>query len=124
MGRAGSSVITMTTANVATRPPNTLVPLAFAVASTIAFAWLMSEGGNGVAGTIKFMAVLASILLSTRYSIRTWRRLAGLEFEVSHALRWLPLLVALAANLFTCLMIGGIAVIALGVTLTGRGITG
>ena len=114
----------MTTAASVSQRPNTLAPLGLAIASTIAFAWLMSEGGNGLAGGIKFVAVLASIVFSTRYSIRTFRRLAGLEFEFSDALRWLPLLLALAANLVTCLMVAGISVIALGVMLTGKGMVG
>ena len=114
----------MTAVRPVTQPPSTLVALGFACASTWAFAWLMSEGGDGVIGGVKFVAVLAGIALSTRYSIRTYRRLADLEFEFSHALRWLPLLLALAANIFTCFMIAGIALIAIGVTLTGRGIAG
>ena len=114
----------MTTFSRAHELPNTVRPLAFAVASALALPWVMSEGGNSVFWGVVFVAVLGAVLLSTRYTVRTYRRLAENEFQLAHTLKWLTLSLALAINGVVCLMMAGSAILVLGVLITGRGVAG
>ena len=103
--------------------PNTGAALVFAVVSGLALAMSMS-GGNGVAGGVIFFAALAGVIFSTRYTARTYGRLAEREFRGADTFRWVMLAFALVVNGIMCLMVAGSAVLILGVFLTGRGVVG
>ena len=104
--------------------PGAIGPLVFAIASGIAVPALMSDGPSGVKGGVLLIAVLAGVVLSTRYSLLTWRRLVRHEFQLAHALRWVMLTIALMVNGFVCFLMAGMAILVLGVLLTGRGVVG
>ena len=102
--------------------PNTFAALAFAVASVMGMGMAMSGGRGDLVDGILAISAFAVLVLSTRYSIRTCRRLAAREFELAHGLRWLMVLVALAINGLECFMIAGSALLVVGMLLGGKGI--
>jgi hypothetical protein len=104
--------------------PNAIGPLAFAIASALAFAMAMSGTGNDALNIVVLLGALASVVLSTRYTVRTYRRLSEHEFKVNHALRWLLTVLALAINGIVCFMLAGSMLLMVGVLLTGRGVVG
>lgn len=104
--------------------PNAIGPLAFAIVSALGLSAAMSGTGNDVLDIVVLLVVLSSIVLSTRYTVRTYRRLSEHEFQLAHAPRWLMTVLALAINGIVCLMAALPVILLIGVLLTGRGVVG
>jgi hypothetical protein len=104
--------------------PGTIGPLIFALASGLAVPALMSDSPSGVKGGLLLVAVLAGVVLSTRYSVLTWRRLARHEFQLAHAVRWVMVTMALMVNGFVCFLLAGMVLLVLGILITGKGVAG
>ena len=114
----------MPTTTSARELPNAIWPLAFAIVSALALAMAMSGTGNDVMDIVVLFAVLAGVVLSTRYTVRTYRRLSEHEFQLAHTPRWLLTVLALAVNGIVCFMVAGSVILILGIFITGRGVTG
>jgi len=104
--------------------PNAFGPLAFAIVSVFALSGAMSGTGNKALDIVVVLAVLTGVVLSTRYTIRTYRRLAEHEFQLAHTPRWVMTVLALAINGIVCLMAALPVILLLGVLVTGRGVVG
>ena len=104
--------------------PNAVGPLAFAIASAAGLAMAMSGTGNDVLDGIVLLAVVTGIGFSTRYTIRTYRRLSEHEFRLAHTPRWLMTAVALLINGFDCFLIAAQVILFLGILITGKGVVG
>jgi hypothetical protein len=104
--------------------PNAIWPLAFAIVSALALGMAMSGTGNDALDLVVLLAVLTGVMLSTRSTVRTYRRLSEHEFQLAHAPRWLMTVLALAVNGIVCFMVAGSVLLILGVLLTGRGVVG
>jgi len=114
----------MPTTPAARELPNAFGPLAFAIAAEIALAMSMSGTGNDALDIVVVLAVLTGIVLSTRYTVRTYRKLSAHDFQLAHVPRWLMTAVALLLNGLACFVIAGYALVVLGVLLTGKGVVG
>ena len=113
-----------TTTPAARQLPNTIGPLAFAIVSAVALARAMSGTGNDVLDIVVLLTVLAAIAFSTRYTVRTLRRLSDHDFQLAHMPRWLMAAVALLINGLVCFLVAGSLILFLGVMITGKGVVG
>ena len=114
----------MTATDTSTELPSTGAALVFAVGSAIALSLVSSASRNDVIAVVLLLTGLVGVGLSTRFSVRSYHRLAGHGFQMAHALRWVMLVLALAINGVVCLMMAGMAVVVLGILITGRGMVG
>jgi hypothetical protein len=112
----------MTTTSSDRKPPNALGPLAVAIATAFALAGAMSGTGNDALDIVLLLAVLTGVVLSTRYSVRTWRKLNEHDFKVAHTPRLLMAALAVGINGLTCLVLAVPVVLLLGMLLGGKGI--
>ena len=104
--------------------PNAFKPLAFAIVTAIALSGSMSGTGNDVLDIVVLLTALTGVLLSTRYTYRTYRRLSEHEFQLAHTPRWLMTVLALAINGLVCFVLAGSLVVILGILTTGKGMVG
>ena len=102
--------------------PNAIRPLAFAIVSGIGLSFAMSGTGNDFLDAIVVLTVLIGVVLSTRYTYRTYRRLSEHEFQLAHTPRWLMIVLALAINGFTCFLTVFPVILLIGMLLGGKGI--
>ena len=112
----------MTTTPSARELPNAIKPLAFAIVSGVALTFAMSGTGNDVQNAVVILTVLAGVVLSTRYTYRTYRGLSEHEFQLSHTPGWLMIALALAINGFTCFLTAFPVILLMGMLLGGKGI--
>ncbi len=106
------------------KPPNAIAPLAFAIASGLGVAGGMSGTGNEAMDIAILLAVLAGVVFSTRYSLRTWRKLNDQDFKMANTPRLLVSALALGINGLVCFMLATMMILFLGVLLTGKGVVG
>lgn len=99
-------------------------PPAYAIASAIAMSFAASGGGNDVIAGVMLIGALVSVAFSTRFTVRTYRRLSDEEFSREQILRYLGVVLALAVNGMVAFVVTGYMVIVLGILLTGRGMVG
>ena len=105
--------------------PHPISPPAYAIASAIAMSFAVSGGnGNDVFAIVMLVGALAAVAFSTRFTVRTYRRLAQQEFSRQQISRYLGVILAGAVNGVVCFMVAGYLAIVLGVLLTGRGMVG
>jgi tellurite resistance protein TehA-like permease len=114
----------MPTTRSARKLPNAIWPLACAIVAALALSKAMRGTGNDALDLVLLLAVLTGVVLSTLYTVRTWRRLSEHEFQLAHTPRWLMTVLALAVNGVVCFMVAGSVILILGVFLTGRGVAG
>ena len=114
----------MPTTSSARELPNAIWPLVFAIVSVFAVAGAMSGTGNDVLDAVVVLGVLAGAVLSTRYSVRTWRKLNEHEFKLAHTPRLLMVALAVGINGFVCLLLAFPVILLLGVLITGKGVVG
>ena len=114
----------MPTTSAARELPNAFGPLAFAIASVFALAMSMSGTGNDALDIVVVIAALPGVVLSTRYTVRTYRKISEHDFQLAHVPRWLMTALALLLNGLTCFVVAGYAIVILGVLLTGKGMVG
>ena len=114
----------MSTATASRELPNAFKPLAFAIVSAIALSGAMSGTGNDALDIVVLLAVLTGVVLSTRYTYRTYRRLSEHDFQLAHMPRWLMTVLALTINGFVCFLVAGSLILFLGVLITGKGVVG
>ena len=70
------------------------------------------------------IGALTAVALSTRFTVRTYRRLTQQEFSRQQIFPYLGVILAGAVNGVVCFMVAGFLAIVLGVLLTGRGMVG
>lgn len=101
--------------------PHPIAPLAFAVVSAIVFLFSTTSGnsGSGVRTGLVFFGAIGAVVLSVRYTLRTYRRLAAVEFQTAHMLRWGMLVLAMVINGFVGMIVAGFSLLIIGTLLTG-----
>ena len=106
--------------------PHPISPPAYAIASAIAMSFAVSggNGGNDVFAVVMLIGALAAVAFSTRFTMRTYKRLAQQESSRQQILRYVGVVLAGAVNGVVCFMVAGYLAIVLGVLLTGRGMVG
>jgi hypothetical protein len=114
----------MPTPSPGNKPPNAILPLAFAILSIFGLAGAMSGTGSNAKDAVVVLAVLTSIVLSTRYSLRTWRKLNEHDFKWAHSPRLVIAALAVGINGLACVMVAFPVILLLGVLITGKGIVG
>ena len=114
----------MPTPSAARELPNAIGPLAFAIGSAVALAMAMSGTGNDALDIVVLLAVLTGVVLSTRYTVRTYRRLSEHDFQLALTPRWVMTALALLINGFVCFLVGASLILFLGVLITGKGVVG
>jgi hypothetical protein len=104
--------------------PHPISPPAYAIASAIAMSFAASGNGNDVVAVVMLIGALVGVAFSTRFTVRTYRRLSEQEFSREQILRYLGVVLALAVNGVVAFVVTGYMVIVLGILLTGRGMVG
>jgi hypothetical protein len=102
--------------------PHAISPPAYAIASAIAMSFAVSGGnGNDVFATVMLIGALAAVAFSTRFTVRTYRRLGQQEFSRQQIVPYLGVILAGAVNGVVCFMVAGYLAIVLGMLLTAEG---
>ena len=83
-----------------------------------------SGSRNDVVAVVMLIVALVAVAFSTRFTVRTYQRLAQQEFSRQQILRYLGVVLAFAVNGVVTFMVAAYTLIVLGILLTGRGMVG
>jgi uncharacterized membrane protein len=103
--------------------PNAFGPPAAAIGAAIVGTAAMSGGRGNVGDGIFLVAALAAVILSARYTLRTYRQLAALEFRPANTFRWIGVALAFILNGVEMLVMILPLLLLVGMLFGGRGIS-
>jgi hypothetical protein len=106
-----------------TELPNAFGPPAAAIGAAIVMTAAMSGGRGNVGDGIFLVLALAALILSGRYTMRTYRQLSALEFRPAYTWRWVGVSLALIVNGLEILVATLPLLLLLGMLLGGKGIS-